>query len=55
MKPLEKKFVDHKLTGNWKHCRECHIKPDLLLIYKVNNDKKEVSLLRIGNHASLFR
>ncbi len=35
---LEKKYKDHSLKGNWKGYRECHITPDLLLIYKKNKD-----------------
>ena len=37
---LEKKYNDHKLKGNFKGCRECHIKPDLLLVYKKQDDTK---------------
>ena len=50
--PLEKKFRDHKLTGNYAGTRECHIEPDWLLIYE---DKDEVLLLiRTGTHSDLF-
>ena len=52
---LEEKYKDHKLTGNFKDLRECHIKPDLLLIYKVNDDILELALVHIGNHNSLFK
>ena len=55
VEPLEKKLWDHKLTGNWKNCRECHIKPDLLLIYKIDKNRKELALVRIGKHSSLFK
>ncbi|MDF1655095.1 MAG: type II toxin-antitoxin system YafQ family toxin [Coxiellaceae bacterium] len=33
-KPLSKRYCDHALTGNWKDCRDCHIRPDLILIYR---------------------
>lgn len=50
--PLEKKFRDHKLTGNYAGTRECHIEPDWLLIYE---DKDEVLLLILtGTHSDLF-
>jgi mRNA interferase YafQ len=52
---LEERYRDHALTGNWKPggFRECHIKPDLLLIYrKVGSDLLEVA--RLGSHSELF-
>jgi mRNA interferase YafQ len=52
---LEEKYKDHKLTGNFRDLRECHIKPDLLLIYKINNDILELALVQVGNHNSLFK
>lgn len=45
-------FRDHALTGNWSGFRECHIKPDVLLIYAV--EEGEVKLVRLGSHAELF-
>ena len=50
---LEPKYKDHQLKGNLKEFRECHIKPDLLLIYKINNDTLE--LVDIGSHSELFK
>jgi mRNA interferase YafQ len=50
--PLEVKFRDHDLHGNYKGFRECHIKPDLLLIYKVRDT--ELMLARVGSHSELF-
>jgi mRNA interferase YafQ len=47
------KFVDHALTGNWSNYRDCHVKPDLVLIYKIEN--KTLKLARIGTHSELFR
>ncbi len=51
---LDEKYKDHKLIGNFIGCRECHIKPDLLLIYKLNNNILELALTRVGSHSSLF-
>lgn len=50
--PMPEKHHDHALTGNWAGFRECHIKPDLLLIYSVENG--EIELVRIGSHSELF-
>jgi mRNA interferase YafQ len=43
---------DHALAGEFKGCRECHLKPDLLLIYQVAG--AEVILRRLGSHSELF-
>ena len=51
---LPEKYKDHLLKGNWKGYRECHIKPDLLLIYKLENDKITLTLVRAGSHSELF-
>lgn len=50
--PLEDKYRDHQLKGNFEGCRECHLKPDLLLIYKIKNEVLE--LIDIGTHSELF-
>ncbi|MCG3699159.1 type II toxin-antitoxin system YafQ family toxin [Aliarcobacter butzleri] len=47
---LEEKYKDHKLIGDYLGCRECHVKPDLLLIYRIDNQVLELALVRIGNH-----
>lgn len=52
--PLPPKHKDHALTGNWEHHRECHITPDWLLIYKVDNDVLVLTLTRTGSHSDLF-
>ncbi|HUH42242.1 MAG TPA: type II toxin-antitoxin system YafQ family toxin [Sulfurimonas sp.] len=52
---LDEKYKDHKLTGNFKDLKECHIKPDLLLIYKINDNILELALVQVGNHNSLFK
>jgi len=49
---LAAKYVDHNLSGNWLGFRDCHIKPDLVLIYKV--DSNTLKLARIGSHSDLF-
>ena len=43
---------DHTLTGNLKDCRDCHIKPDLVLIYRKINDNT-LELVRLGSHSEL--
>ncbi len=46
------KFRDHELKGNYHGCRECHLKPDLLLVYILTST--EIRLIRLGNHSELF-
>jgi mRNA interferase YafQ len=53
-KPLQKKHVDHPLGGNWKGSRECHVTPDILLIYRVDENHGKLFLERIGSHSELF-
>jgi mRNA interferase YafQ len=50
---LETKYKDHQLKGNMKEFRECHIKPDLLLVYGIINDALE--LVNIGSHSEVFK
>ena len=52
--PLEEKYRDHALTGNWAGHRECHIQPDWLLVYCVENDVLVLTLSRTGSHSDLF-
>ena len=52
--PLEQKYRDHALTGNYKDFRECHIEPDWLLIYRKDSDVLELFLFRTGTHTDLF-
>ena len=52
--PLPEKNKDHVLTGNWNGHRECHIAPDWLLIYKIDNDVLILTLTRTGTHSDLF-
>ena len=50
---LEQRHRDHGLAGNWNGHRECHLKPDLLLIYKKPGDQT-LRLVRMGSHSQLF-
>lgn len=55
--PLNQKYNDHSLKGAYKDYRECHIQPDWLLIYgyeTLNNNEKQLLLVRTGSHADLF-
>jgi len=51
--PPDIKYRDHALSGNWSGYRECHIKPDLLLIYR-KSDATTLKLARLGSHSALF-
>ncbi len=46
---------DHALLGEWEDTREFHISGDLLVIYRKDDNLKEIQLLRIGTHSQLFR
>ncbi|MHB0818990.1 type II toxin-antitoxin system YafQ family toxin [Stutzerimonas stutzeri] len=50
--PLPSSYLDHPLKNNWKGCRDAHIEPDWLLIYRVEGD--ELQLARTGTHADIF-
>ena len=51
---LEEKYHDHALKGEWQGFRECHITPDWLLIYSVNDNELILTLTRTGSHSYLF-
>ena len=51
-KKLPEKYYDHPLVGNWKDHRDCHIKPDLVLIYRKPDDTT-LQLVRLGSHSQL--
>jgi mRNA interferase YafQ len=53
-KSLALKYRDHKLTGEFKDYRECHVRPDLLLIYQIRNKELVLVLIDIGSHSYLF-
>lgn len=52
--PLPKKYEDHGLSGNYVGFRECHITPDWLLIYKIDDNELILCLTRTGSHSDLF-
>ncbi|MCI9174497.1 MAG: type II toxin-antitoxin system YafQ family toxin [Lachnospiraceae bacterium] len=54
-KQLEERYCDHGLTGNFAGFRECHIKPDWLLIYLVEDDILTLTLIDTGSHSDLFK
>ncbi|HEX4650920.1 MAG TPA: type II toxin-antitoxin system YafQ family toxin [Granulicella sp.] len=51
-RPLPDKMRDHALAGEWKDHRDCHIRPDLVLIYRVP-DAERLELVRLGSHSEL--
>jgi mRNA interferase YafQ len=52
--PLEERYRDHPLGGEWKDHRDCHLRPDLVLIYRKPNDDT-LHLVRLGSHSELFK
>lgn len=50
--PLADKHRDHALSGDWKDHRDCHVRPDLVLIYRVPDDDT-LQLVRLGSHGEL--
>jgi mRNA interferase YafQ len=48
------KYKPHKLIGNYSDHWECHIKPDWLLIWFIDDENKEITLVRTGTHSDLF-
>lgn len=55
-KTLEEKYKDHSLVNStrFKNCRECHIEPDWLLVYRINNQELILLLVETGTHSDLF-
>ena len=57
--PLAVKHRDHALIGKWKHYRDCHVRPDLVLIYRLmdgdgtESNPARLVLVRLGSHAEL--
>lgn len=51
-KPLPRRNFDHPLTGDWNDHRDCHIRPDLVLIYR-KPDPASLELVRLGSHSEL--
>lgn len=52
--PLQPKHKEHQLQGDYKGFLECHIEPDWLLIYKIDQQTEEIYFARTGTHADLF-
>ena len=52
---LDEKYHDHELTGSFNGFRECHIKPDWLLIYLIENDVLTLTLVDTGTHSDIFK
>ena len=52
--PLPEKYKDHALIGDFADCRECHITPDWLLVYQIDNNELILYLTRTGTHSDLF-
>ncbi|MFC1461796.1 type II toxin-antitoxin system YafQ family toxin [Verrucomicrobiota bacterium] len=50
---LDPKLRDHRLSGRWLHCQDCHIEPDWVLIY--STDAHSLRLERTGTHSDLFK
>ncbi|MDR0579427.1 MAG: type II toxin-antitoxin system YafQ family toxin [Campylobacteraceae bacterium] len=53
-KSLEARYSDHQPKGIYKDCRECHISPDVLLIYKKEDNILILTCIRLGSHSELF-
>lgn len=49
--PLQAKYRDHALVSNWSDYRDCHLKPDLVLIYQITDNT--LTLVRLGSHSQL--
>ncbi|EFM46306.1 type II toxin-antitoxin system YafQ family toxin [Mobiluncus mulieris] len=51
---LPARYRDHGLVGNYRGHRECHLAPDWLLIYRIDQDKVTLTATRLGSHSELF-
>ncbi len=51
---LEPRYCDHQLSGKLKDFRDCHVRPDLVLIYKIEEDILLLTAVNIGSHSNLF-
>ena len=54
-KTLDEKYRDHALSGDFEGFRECHIKPDWLLVYLIENDILTLTMVDTGTHSDIFR
>ena len=53
-KKLPDKYRDHSLSGGYSGMRECHVRPDVLLIYWIDTENKKLVVERLGSHSELF-
>ncbi len=53
-KKLSPELKNHKLKGNFSNCFECHVKSDILLVYKIKDNELIILLLRLGSHSDIF-
>lgn len=53
-KKLDEKYRDHALSGNFAGFRECHVKPDWLLVYLIEDDILTLTLVDTGSHSDIF-
>jgi mRNA interferase YafQ len=51
---LDEKYHDHQLQGKLKEFRDCHVRPDLVLVYSIDNGVLELYAYRIGSHSKLY-
>ena len=51
---LAVRYRNHKLSGNYQNCYECHIEPDWLLVYRKDNERLILLLVETGSHSDLF-
>ena len=51
---LDRKYRDHDLTGEYAGFRECHMQPDWLLVYRIEQEELDLFLFRTGTHSDLF-
>jgi mRNA interferase YafQ len=54
-KKLKKSHKDHQLTGKLKSFRECHLAPDILLVYEIDENILVLTLVNVGSHSQLFK
>ena len=52
---LDERYRDHSLSGSFAGFRECHIKPDWLLVYLIENDVLTLTLVDTGSHSDIFK
>ena len=52
--PLDMRYKDHKLIGNLEGHRECHIEPNWLLVYRIQQSEETIVFVRTGSHSDIF-